>query len=190
MSHENSTLSTPDRAPSRPSGASALSRVFRAVDRLNYWVGSAWALTILIVTAAVVYEVVMRSAFGEPTIWSNELTVYLSASAYLVAGGYALLCRRHVRIDVRYEDRSARTRRWMDAAAFIFFVAYCLVLIVIGGDMAITSYQQGEGTGTPWNPPIWPVKAAIPISGLLLLIQGIANLVRDLGFAGTAPDSR
>jgi TRAP-type mannitol/chloroaromatic compound transport system permease small subunit len=49
--------------------------------------------------------------------------------------------------------------------------------------MGWTSFTQSEGTGTPWNPPIWPVKLAIPIAGALLLLQGIANLLRDLGVA-------
>ena len=66
---------------------------------------------------------------------------------------------------------------------FVFFVAYAGALIWVGTTMAWTSYLQGESTGTPWNPPIWPVKFAIPIAGVLLLLQGIANLLRDLGVA-------
>ena len=59
-------------------------------------------------------------------------------------------------------------------------------MIWVGSTMAWTSFQQGEGTGTPWNPAIWPVKFAIPIAGVLLLLQGIANLLRDLGVARQA----
>ena len=63
-------------------------------------------------------------------------------------------------------------------------------MVWVGSEMAWSSFQQSEGTGTPWNPPIWPVKMAIPIAGLLLLLQGIANLVRELGIVpetGPAP---
>lgn len=56
-------------------------------------------------------------------------------------------------------------------------------LIWVGSTLAWTSFLQAEGTGTPWNPRIWPVKLAIPLAGLLLLLQGIANLLRDLGLA-------
>ena len=65
---------------------------------------------------------------------------------------------------------------------------YVGVLIWVGTTMGWTSFQQSEGTGTPWNPPIWPVKFAIPVAALLLLLQGIANLLRDTGFA--RPQSR
>jgi TRAP-type mannitol/chloroaromatic compound transport system permease small subunit len=54
--------------------------------------------------------------------------------------------------------------------------------------MGWMSFQQGEGTGTPWNPPIWPVKLAIPLAALLLLLQGVANLLRDIGIA--RPESK
>ena len=103
--------------------------------------------------------------------------------AYLLAGGYALLHRRHVRIDVIYEALSPRIRARLDAFTFVFFVAYMLTLIWYGGVDAWNSFQIGETTSTPWNPVIWPVKAAIPAAGLLLLLQGISNLIRDLGWA-------
>jgi TRAP-type mannitol/chloroaromatic compound transport system permease small subunit len=54
--------------------------------------------------------------------------------------------------------------------------------------MGWTSFQQGEGTGTPWNPPIWPVKLTIPLAALLLLLQGVANMLRDTGLA--SPESK
>ena len=72
------------------------------------------------------YEVVARTVFGAPTTWGNETTIYLSAMAYLLAGGYALLHRRHVRIDVIYEVLTPRTRSRLDAFTFVFFVAYML----------------------------------------------------------------
>ena len=168
--------------PQRPLPSSGLARLFALVDRTNYWVGTAWALTVIIVTAAVCYEVLMRTVFGQPTVWSNEVTIYVSACAYLIAGGYAMLYRRHVRIDVLYLWVSPANQRRLDVATFVFFVAYCLTLIYVGGQQAWGALLQWETTGTPWNPPIWPVKLAIPVSGVLLLAQGTVNLLRDLGF--------
>jgi TRAP-type mannitol/chloroaromatic compound transport system permease small subunit len=168
----------------------AAARFCAAVDRLNNFMGRVWGLTILFVTFAVLYEVVARGVFGQATLWANETTVYLSAMAYLIAGGYALQRRMHVRIDVVYLMFSPRGRVRADLFGFIFFFLYVMTLIWIGGDMAWTSLQQGETTGTPWNPPIWPVKAAIPLAGLLLLLQGIANIVRDLASTPSEAGSR
>lgn len=163
-----------------------LKRFCDAVDRVNEWVGVVFGLSVIVVTGAVIYEVVARTAFGKPTLWSNETTIYLSAMTYLIAGGYALRHHRHVRIDVIYERRSAKTQTRLDLVTFIFFVGYAGTLLWVGADMAWDSFLQRETTATPWDPPIWPVKAAIPFAGLLLLLQGIANLLRDLGLAPRA----
>lgn len=169
----------------------AAARFCAAVDRFNFWMGRFWGLTILVVTAAVVYEIVARGLFGQATIWANETTVYLSATAYLIAGGYALHKRMHVRIDVIYLMLSPRGQARADLFGFVFFFIYAATLVWIGGEMAWMSFQQSESTGTPWNPPIWPVKAAIPVAGLLLLLQGIANIVRDFtGIRAAATDGR
>lgn len=153
------------------------------VDRINSLLGRWWALSIFLVVLAVLIEVVARSLIGQATSWSNETTVYLSAVAYLVGGGYAMAHRRHVRIDLVYDRLSPRTRAVLDCLTFVFFLLYIGALLWVGAQMGWTSFQQGEGTGTPWNPPIWPVKFAIPLAALLLLLQGVANLLRDIGIA-------
>jgi len=155
------------------------------IDRFNSWMGRLWALSIFGVVLAVLYEVVSRSVFNQGTQWSNETTIYLSAVAYLIGGGYALAHRRHVRIDIIYERLSPRTRAKLDLFTFVFFVIYAGALLWVGSTSAWVSFQQGETTGTPWNPIIWPVKFAIPLAALLLLLQGVANLLRDLGVAGS-----
>ena len=132
-------------------------------------------------TAAILYEVVARGYFGQATVWANETTVYLSAVTYLLGGGYALLKRGHVRIDLIYGVLGPSAKTVADVITFVCFAIYVGALVWVGSEMAWSSFQQSEGTGTPWNPPIWPVKMAIPIAGLLLLLQGIANLVRELG---------
>lgn len=171
------------RGDPAPAGDGFADRFCDAVDRLNSWVGRWWALAIFAVVIAVMYEVISRSVFGQATMWSNETTIYLSAVAYLVSGGYALAHRRHVRIDLIYDRLEPRTQVLLDNFTFIFFVMYVGALLWIGTSAAWSSMQQSEGTGTPWNPPIWPVKFAIPLAALLLLLQGIANLLRDTGVA-------
>jgi TRAP-type mannitol/chloroaromatic compound transport system permease small subunit len=170
-----------------PVHRSAAARFCDAIDALNAWTGLVCGFAIAVVTGVVIWEVVARGAFAHPTVWANETTVYLSAVAYLLVGGYALLHRRHVRIDVIYETLAPRTRAKLDLFTFAFFLLYAGTLVWIGGEMAWASIQQGESTGTPWNPPIWPVKLAIPVAGLLLLLQGVANLLRDLGIAAPRP---
>lgn len=168
-------------APGQPAGCSALSRLCLAVDRLNTLVARFWGASIVLVTLVILYEVVARGVVGQATVWANETTVYVSAVAYLLGGGYALLRRGHVRIDLLYNVLPLGLRRAADVLSFACFALYVGALLWIGSRMAWASYLQSEGTGTPWNPAIWPVKMAIPVAGLLLLLQGVVNLLRDLG---------
>ena len=91
-----------------------------------------------------------------------------------------------MRIDLLYGIFGPGLRRAADVIGFVFFALYVGALVWVGTQMAWGSYLQSEGTGTPWNPPIWPVKAAIPIAGALLLLQGVVNLLRDLGWVPEA----
>ena len=166
-----------------PAGRRPADRFCDAVDRINSALGRVLALSIFLVTVIVLWEVFVRGVVGQATTWANETTIYLSACAYLMSGGYALLHRRHVRIDVIYDRLSPRTQARLDLFTFLFFLIYAGALIWVGTTLAWGSFLEGEGTGTPWNPRIWPVKFAIPLAGLLLLLQGIANLLRDLGAA-------
>ncbi len=165
------------------SGSGAIAAYCRFVDRLNETVGWLLGPVIVFVSAAIVYEVVSRGVFSRATIWVNETVIYGSSAVYLLVGGYALLHRRHVRIDLLLGMLSPRAARILDLVVLPFLVAYALALIWAGGGLAWTSFNQSEGTGSPWNPAIWPVKACIPLAGLLVLLQAFANLFRDLGLA-------
>ena len=165
----------------------SLSRACAAVDRVNDAVGRWLGPVIILVTGAILWEVVARTAFGSATVWANETTVYGSAAVYLLAGGHAMRHGRHVRIDSFTGLLPARVRRALPIVQLACVAIYALTLVGIGGQMAWTSFLQGEGTGTPWNPPIWPVKACIPLAGLLLLLQLLSDTARELGLA---PDAR
>ncbi len=170
--------------PSRPA-KSGLTALCDRIDALNEGVGWLLGPVIVFVSLSIMYEVVSRGGFNVATVWVNEGTVYASAAAYLLAGGYAALHRRHVRIDALFGYLSERTKKRLDLIALPFLIGYALTLVVIGGQMAFTSFLQGETTGTPWNPPIWPLKACIPLAGVLLLLQILANTLRDIGVVET-----
>lgn len=174
----------------RAAPSPAVDAYCRFVDRLNDWLGWLLGPMIVFVSAAIVYEVVSRGVFNAATTWVNESVIYGSSAVYLLAGGYALLHRRHVRIDLLLGVISPRAARILDLIVLPFLVIYAMALILAGGDLAWSSFLQSEGTGSPWNPRIWPVKLCIPLAGLLLLLQAFANLFRDLGMATSHPAPR
>lgn len=168
----------------------AIAAYCRLIDRLNEGVGWLLGPMIVFVAAVILYEVISRGAFNVATTWVSETSVYGSAAVYLLAGGYALLHRRHVRIDLVLGSLSPRLAHLLDLIVLPFLILYLGALIVVGADIAWTSFLQAEGTGTPWNPRIWPIKACIPLAGILLLLQAFSNLFRDLGLAPAGPVTR
>ncbi len=149
------------------------------IGRVNEWVGRLAGLLILLVVFIIAREVIARSVFNAPSLWADESMTYIAGFVYVLGGGYALLHRRHVAVDIVYTLFGWHGRRTCDVIAFVLFTAYCLTLIWFGWNMAMASFAQSETSGTIWNPLVWPVKFAIPLGGLLLYLQGIANLIKD-----------
>jgi TRAP-type mannitol/chloroaromatic compound transport system permease small subunit len=132
-------------------------------------------------------EIIARGVFNAPSVWADETMTYLAGMGYVLAGGYTLLHRRHVIVDLVYQKLNARQRLVADALMFVLFFLYVGTLIWFGLTFAWDSFENSETTGTLWSPPIWPIKFMIPIAGLLLLVQGIANLIEDYRVAAGAP---
>lgn len=154
-------------------------RFERAINSLNEWVGRVVGFAILGVVLVILREIVARGVFNSPSVWADETMTYLAGMGYVLAGGYTLRHRRHVIVDLVYDRFSPRRRLVADAATFVLFALYTGTLIWFGLKFASTSFEGAETTGTLWSPPIWPIKFTIPIAGVLLLLQAIANLVAD-----------
>lgn len=153
------------------------------IDAISIWSGNIISAINPIVVVFVVYEIIRRFVFNAPTIWANEATVYLSALAYLLGGAYSHYYKAHVRVDILYLKFSPRKRAILDVITFFFTFIYLGSLIWVGSIYSWESIKGLEKTGTPWNPPVYPLKIAIPLGAALLLLQSIANFIRDLTFA-------
>lgn len=165
-----------------------LKRGARGVNLTNEWIGRILAVGILPIILLVVFEVVMRYWLRSPTVWGAELLSQLFAGYILLGGGYTLLHRAHVNMDVVYARLSARARALLDVLTAGVVFLYCLMLIYQGGRLALESFELGRTTGTDWNPPLFPVQALLPIGAFLMLLQALIKFVRDLGFALTGRD--
>lgn len=160
----------------------------RWVGYVNEWVGRISGLLIVAVVLIIIKEVIARAAFNAPSLWADESMTYLAGMAYALGGGFTLLHRKHVIVDLVYQpiaNRGGALKKIVDVVAFLLFSIYCLTLVYFGWELAMNSIREHEGSGTLWNPSLWPVKLAIPISGALLLFQGFANLLVDLGLASS-----
>ena len=151
---------------------------FRAIDWINNRFGNVIAYLNIAVVGIVCWEIVARYVFNAPTLWANEGMVMLSGFMYVLAGGYAQLHKRHVRIDLLYSRLSEKGQAVCDALAYLFFLVYAYALIWHGAVFALESISLQETTGTPWNPIVYPIKIAVPVGASLLFLQMTADVIR------------
>jgi len=151
-----------------------------AVDKFSTWVGHAFAWCILVMTFGVGYEVIMRYVFRAPTTWAFDLSYMMYGALFMMCGAYALARDSHVRGDVFYRSWAPITQARLELVLyFIFFFPGVIALIIAGWKFGERSYRWQEVSSmSPANIPIWQFKLLIPAAGLLLLIQGFAQVCR------------
>lgn len=168
----------------------ALLKFSKAVDWLNTQIGKYVIWLIFIATAVSAINAIVRKVFDTSSNAYLEAQWYLFAWSFLVAAGYTLLRREHVRIDVLNSRLPKRVQIWIDIVGFsLFLTPLCLVILYYSTPLAIQMYQSGEMSGNSGGLIRWPVWAALPFGFTLLLLQGWSELIKRIAFLrGEGPD--
>ena len=164
-----------------------LIKLVQSIDRFTNRTGGwiAWLSIPLVV--AVSYEVIARYFFNAPTIWAFDVTYMLYGTLFMLGAAFALLKGAHIRTDFFFERWSVRTRGWIDSVAYIaFFYPALVVFLGVSWGEGGYAFQIGEvSEQTPWRPILWPYKMVIPLTCLLLMIQGASETIKSVYAART-----
>jgi TRAP-type mannitol/chloroaromatic compound transport system permease small subunit len=157
-------------------------KTIRAIDTFGEWWGRLVAWLVLPLVLGATYEVFARYAFNAPTIWAYDLSYMLYGGHFMLGAGYALLKGAHIRTDIFYAKWSPRRQGQVDAALYIFFFFPGMIFYFLASwDSALHSLRIWElSDATPWRPALWPLKMAVPVTALLLMIQGVSQLLKSL----------
>jgi TRAP-type mannitol/chloroaromatic compound transport system permease small subunit len=155
-------------------------KFIHSIEGLSQWVGRAFGWCILILTLSVSYEVFVRYVLNAPTVWAFDMMVQMYGALFLMAGPYALAQDAHVRGDVLYRLFSVRWQARVDFTLYIlFFFPGMMALFWYGWEIASDSWRYKE---VSWNSPariqIYFFKTLIPAAGVLLMLQGLAEMLR------------
>lgn len=157
-----------------------LQRILIPVDQVSTFVGKLFAWSIVILTVAVSYEVFSRYVLRSPTTWAYDASYILYGALFIIAGAYALSRNAHVRGDFLYRTWSPRRQALMDLVLYIlFFFPGIIAFIFAGYGFAAQSWMTHEHSAySPDGLPVYQYKTLIPATGVLLLLQGMVEVVR------------
>jgi TRAP-type mannitol/chloroaromatic compound transport system permease small subunit len=157
-----------------------MQRTIQTIDRINTAIGQLFGWSIFALTLVVTYEVFMRYVMKQPSGWGFDAAYMLYGLLFMMAGAYTLARNGHVRGDFLYRNWSPRTQARLDLTLyFIFFFPGILALIYSGWNFFHLSWMLNEKSSfSPDGLYLWPFKLVIPVTGVLMLFQGVAEVLR------------
>jgi TRAP-type mannitol/chloroaromatic compound transport system permease small subunit len=155
-------------------------RFLHAVDGVSTWLGKAAAWLIIGLMLLVCAEVFKRYIMNMPTAWIFDASNMFYGTLFMLAGAYTLAQNAHVRGDFLYSSMRPRTQASLDIVLYVvFFLPGIAALIYAGYDYASLSWRIAEHSNvTADGPPVYHFKTVIPIAGILVMLQGVAEIVR------------
>ena len=157
-----------------------LKSFLKFINAVNDRVGNLLSYLLFGFFALLFMEVILTYFFNSPTVWANELAQMLFGAYAILAGGYILRTGGHVNVDILYSRLSVKSKAGLDIFTSLLFFLFCGMLLVYGGSLAWDSLSRFEHSQSAWNPPLYPAKLMIPLAALLLILQGLAKLIRDI----------
>ncbi|MEM7641933.1 MAG: TRAP transporter small permease subunit [Pseudomonadota bacterium] len=149
-------------------------------DRLSVFIGRVTMVLIASMVCVMVYEVVLRYAFERPTLWANEMTLWMAGFVFILSGLYAMQQRSHIRIFLLYDVLPRFLQRVCDCISTFLIVVFAFFLFWGGYGEASAKFARWETFGTAFDPPIpATLKPMILIVVTLVAIQAVVNLIRD-----------
>lgn len=157
-----------------------MQRFCHVVDTLNEWIERiiSWFLIPLVLIGTA--EVIARYVFKRPQVWSWEVSMQIMAGLVVLGGGWGLLKKWHVRIDILWGRLPLRTRVILDLITFPLFLFAVGIILWQSASAALVSVQIRERFSSYFASPIYPLKIIVALGFFLMLLQGIVEFIRNL----------
>lgn len=151
-----------------------IDRLSLAISRVAMWLV---AFIVLIIS----YEVVMRYIFEMPTLWVNEMSLWVGGMIYLLAGIYTMQRRAHIRITALYDHVPRKVQRVFDTISLVVIIVFAAGVAIGGYKSASRAFGIWEKFGTAWDPPIpATMKPLVIIVTIVVAVQALNNYIVDI----------
>lgn len=184
-SRPDTGLLTTDEAYERLAGGVGvfLRGYVRTVDTTNRGVGLFAMYLLFVMMAVLTYAMISNVVFKSPAIWVMEMAQFTMAAYYLLGGGFTFQDDAHVRMDVFRARWSPRTQYIVDAVSGFIVLFYLGVLLNGAVSSSLYALEYGQKNYTAWAPPMAPIKIIMAVGILLMTLQVIARIIRDVAGA-------
>jgi TRAP-type mannitol/chloroaromatic compound transport system permease small subunit len=159
-------------------GALALSR---AIDSINRKLGRAVAWLILVAVVVAAANAIVRKVFNISSNAWLELQWMLFGAVFLICASWTLQVKEHIRIDIVNSLLPKRVQQWIDLIGhLLFLLPFCVLIVYHSVPFFIRSYEVNEQSLSAGGLPQWPAKGLVVIGFVLLLLQGISEVIKQI----------
>lgn len=165
---------------------SFLLRVMRWINRCTRSIGQLTAWLCMVMVALGTWNVIGRylgRAVGQ-SLSSNTLIEgqwYLFDLIFLLGAAYTLQTDEFVRVDVCYSRFGPKGKAWANLIGTVFFLfPFCALILFHSWDVIVSSWVSREMSSDPGGLPRYPIKAMIAVGLVLLLLQGVADVIKNV----------
>ena len=162
----------------------------RIVDGFNSGLGRIMMWGVFGMAGILLWSSISKTFF-QPSLWTLEVAQFAMVAYYVLGGPYSIQLGSNVRMDLFYGDWSPKTKAWFDSFTVLFLITYLAFLLYGGINSTIYALQFSERSYSVWQPYLWPVKLVMVTGIILMLLQSLAELARDiLSLRGHPPPAR
>lgn len=155
----------------------------RAIDAINRVVGTFAMYLVFMMIGILLYEPIARNLFDKSSIWAVEMAQFTMAAYYLLGGGFSMMLKGHVRMDLLYGRWSEKKKATMDVFTGLFMIFYLIFLLVGAYSSIEYAVMYGQKNRSAWAPYMAPIKIIMGTGVFLMLLQAIATFFKDLAKA-------
>ncbi len=150
------------------------------IDKMSDWAGRIASYLVLVMAIILIYEIVVRTIFKNPTLWGYEMSGMVFGGYCILVGAYAYLNDAHVRMDVLYGHWQPSTRAKAEVFTSFLTIVFLFIFLWLSIGNAWESFSIREYSGSAWGPPLFPLKTVICIGVFLILLQSVAHFIRTV----------
>lgn len=168
----------------------ALLKISQFIDSITGFIGRSIIWVILVMTLISAGNAMMRYSFNYSSNAYLEIQWYLFSFVFLMGAGYTFMKNEHVRIDIILHKLSKRAQAWVDIFGIIFFMMPMAIAIMwMSWPIFVLAFEDHEVSSNAGGLVVWPVRLMVPVGFFLLIMQGISELIKRVGFLqGLCPD--